>query len=47
MNEKIQEQVKDIKKSFRLLMDGKTAQSMRDKGVVYKAQLGGIHTYAI
>jgi len=40
MNEKIQEQVKDIKKSFRLLMDGKTAQSMRDKGVVYKLNWG-------
>lgn len=37
---KIQEQVKDIKKSFRLLMDGKTAQSMRDKGVVYKLNWG-------
>lgn len=40
MNETIQEQVKDIKKSFRLLMDGKTAQSMRDKGVVYKLNWG-------
>ena len=40
MNENIQEQVKDIKKSFRLLMDGKTAQSMRDKGVVYKLNWG-------
>lgn len=40
MNEKIQEQVKDIKKSFRLLMDGKTAQSMRDKGMVYKLNWG-------
>ena len=40
MNEKIQEQVNDIKKSFRLLMDGKTAQSMRDKGVVYKLNWG-------
>ncbi len=39
MNE-IQEQVKAIKQSFRLLMDGKTAQSMRDKGVNYKLNWG-------
>ena len=39
MNE-IQEQVKAIKQSFRLLMDGKTAQSMRDKGVNYKLTWG-------
>ncbi len=40
MKEKILEQVKDIKQSFRLLMDGKTAQSMRDKGVEYKLNWG-------
>ena len=40
MNEQIQERVKDIKQSFRLLMDGKTAQSMRDKGVEYKLNWG-------
>ena len=40
MNDKIQEKVKDIKQSFRLLMDGKTAQSMRDKGVEYKLNWG-------
>lgn len=39
MNE-IQEQVKAIKQSFRLLMDGKTAQSMRVKGVNYKLNWG-------
>ncbi len=39
MNE-IQEQVKAIKQSFQLLMDGKTAQSMRDKGVNYKLNWG-------
>ncbi len=36
----IQEKVKEIKQSFRLLMDGKTAQSMRDKGVQYKLNWG-------
>ena len=40
MNEQLQERVKDIKQSFRLLMDGKTAQSMRDKGVEYKLNWG-------
>lgn len=40
MNEQIQERVKDIKQSFRLMMDGKTAQSMRDKGVEYKLNWG-------
>ena len=40
MNEQIQERVKKIKQSFRLLMDGKTAQSMRDKGVEYKLNWG-------
>ena len=36
----IQEQVKEIKQSFRQLMDGATAQSMRDKGVAYKPNWG-------
>lgn len=40
MKEDIQEQVKEIKQSFRLLMDGKTAQSMREKGVEYKLNWG-------
>jgi len=40
MSDKVQEQVKEIKQSFRLLMDGKTAQSMRDKGVEYKLNWG-------
>lgn len=40
MSEQIQERVKDIKQSFRLLMDGKTAQSMREKGVEYKLNWG-------
>ncbi len=34
------EQVKEIKQSFRQLMDGATAQSMRDKGVLYKLNWG-------
>lgn len=40
MRENIQEQVKEIKQSFRLLMDGQTAQSMRKKGVEYKLNWG-------
>ena len=36
----IQEQVKEIKQSFRQLMDGATAQSMRDKGAHYKLNWG-------
>lgn len=36
----IQEKVKEIKQSFRQLMDGATAQSMRDKGVAYKLNWG-------
>lgn len=40
MRKEIEEQVKEIKQSFRLLMDGKTVQSMRDKGVEYKLNWG-------
>ncbi|MBR2244008.1 MAG: DNA alkylation repair protein [Prevotella sp.] len=40
MRENIQEQVKEIKQSFRLLMDGQTAQSMREKGVEYNLNWG-------
>ena len=40
MNKEIQEQVKEIKQSFRQLMDGHTAQSMRDKGLAYKLNWG-------
>lgn len=36
----VQERVKEIKQSFRLMMDGATAQSMRDKGVQYKLNWG-------
>ena len=40
MNKDIRERVKEIKQSFRQLMDGKTAQSMRDKGLHYKLNWG-------
>lgn len=40
MRKEIQERVKEIKQSFRLLMDGNTAQSMRDKGVEYRLNWG-------
>ena len=37
----IQAQVKEIKQSFRQMMDGAVAQSMRKKGVDYKLNWGG------
>lgn len=40
MNKEIQERVKEIKQSFRQLMDGRTVQSMRDKGLDYKLNWG-------
>lgn len=40
MNEQLQQRVREIKQSFRQLMDGTTAQSMRDKGVEYKLNWG-------
>ena len=36
----IQQKVKEIKQSFRLMMDGATAQSMRQKGLDYKLNWG-------
>ena len=36
----IQQQVKEIKQSFRQMMDGATAQSMRQKGLDYKLNWG-------
>ncbi len=36
----IRELVKDIKQSFRLMMDGAVAKSMRDKGLSYKLNWG-------
>lgn len=40
MTEEIRQQIQDIKRSFRLLMDGATAASMRDKGLNYKLNWG-------
>lgn len=40
MNENIQARVQEIKRSFRLLMNGVTAASMREKGVDYKLNWG-------
>ena len=36
----VNERVKEIKRSFRQMMDGAVAQSMRDKGVTYKLNWG-------
>jgi hypothetical protein len=38
--EKIEEKIKDIKRSFRLVMNGVAAQSMREKGVNYQLNWG-------
>lgn len=40
VDESINNRVKEIKRSFRLMMDGMTAQSMREKGVTYKMNWG-------
>ena len=40
MNEDIQERVKEIKRSFRLIMDGATSASMREKGLDYRLNWG-------
>ena len=40
MNEEVQQQLRDIKQSFRLMMDGAVAQSMREKGVDYHLNWG-------
>jgi hypothetical protein len=40
MNSDIREQVREIKQSFRQMMDGAVAKSMRDKGVDYKLNWG-------
>ena len=36
----IQEQIRDIKKQFRLAMNGAVSQSMREKGLAYKLNFG-------
>ena len=38
--EEVRDKVKEIKQSFRLMMDGAVAKSMRDKGVDYKLNWG-------
>lgn len=38
--ENVTDQVKEIKQSFRLLMDGAVSKSMRDKGLEYKLNWG-------
>ena len=40
MNNQTAERIKQIKQSFRLMMDGAVAQSMRDKGVNYHLNWG-------
>lgn len=40
MNEEINERVREIKRSFRMMMNGVVAQSMRDKGVEYHVNWG-------
>ena len=39
-NPEIQQQLKQIKQSFRQMMDGAVAKSMRDKGLEYKLNWG-------
>jgi len=38
--EEVHERVQEIKRSFRLMMDGATAASMREKGLTYKLNWG-------
>ena len=45
MNEQLQQRVREIKQSFRQLMDGMTAQSMRDKDMA--AEIGKDYELAI
>lgn len=40
MNADITERLKDIKRSFRLMMDGVSSKSMRDKGIEYHLNWG-------
>ena len=40
MNSEIQQYIKELKQSFRLMMDGAVAKSMRDKGIDYKLNWG-------
>jgi len=40
MNPELQQYIKELKQSFRLMMDGSVAQSMRDKGLNYHLNWG-------
>lgn len=40
MNSEIQQYIKELKQSFRLMMDGAVAKSMREKGIDYKLNWG-------
>ena len=40
MNETIQEKIREIKQSFRLMMNGTASRSMREKGADYKLNWG-------
>ena len=40
MDETVKEKVKEIKQSFRLVMNGPASQSMREKGLKYKLNWG-------
>lgn len=40
MTDDIKEKLKEIKQSFRLMMNGPASQSMRNKGLAYKLNWG-------
>ena len=40
MNPELQQYIKELKQSFRQMMDGSVAQSMRDKGLNYHLNWG-------
>ena len=40
MNPELQQYIKELKQSFRQMMDGAVAQSMRDKGLNYHLNWG-------
>ena len=44
MLQETQEKVREIKRSFRQLMNGVTSQSMREKGLSYKINWGVAYT---
>ncbi len=40
MTKETQDKIKEIKRSFRLMMNGETSRSMREKGMEYKINWG-------